>query len=55
GRAPSLAAIKEHLRGQLAGYKVPRDIVDVEQIVRSPSGKPDYAWARITAIGRLGA
>jgi acyl-CoA synthetase (AMP-forming)/AMP-acid ligase II len=50
GSSPTLAEIQEHLRGQLAGYKVPRGVVQVEQIVRSPSGKPDYRWARATAI-----
>jgi acyl-CoA synthetase (AMP-forming)/AMP-acid ligase II len=52
--APALDAIREQLRGQLAGYKVPRGVVSVEQIVRSPSGKPDYRWARAIAIERLG-
>ena len=36
----------EHSRGHLAGYKVPREIVLVDAIERSPSGKPDYRWAR---------
>ena len=53
GASPTLADIQEHLRGQLAGYKVPRGVVQVDQIVRSPSGKPDYRWARATAIDGL--
>jgi fatty-acyl-CoA synthase len=53
GSAPTLADIQEHLRSQLAGYKVPRGVVQVDQIVRSPSGKPDYRWARATAIDAL--
>jgi acyl-CoA synthetase (AMP-forming)/AMP-acid ligase II len=53
GAAPTLADVQEHLRGQLAGYKVPRGLVQVELIVRSPSGKPDYRWARATAIEAL--
>jgi hypothetical protein len=28
--------------------------VQVGKIVRSPSGKPDYRWARATAIEELG-
>jgi 3-oxocholest-4-en-26-oate---CoA ligase len=55
GAAPTLPEIKAHLRGQLAGYKMPRAVVQVEQIVRSPSGKPDYRWARSTAIEQLAA
>jgi fatty-acyl-CoA synthase len=30
----------------LARYKLPRTIVLVDQVVRSPSGKPDYRWAK---------
>ncbi len=37
------------VREHLAGYKVPKAIVRVDAIVRSPSGKPDYAWARDVA------
>ncbi len=35
-----------HCRKHLAGYKVPRFLHVVGEIVRSPSGKPDYPWAR---------
>ena len=34
------------------GYKVPRDVVLVDAIARSPSGKPDYRWAKATAVDR---
>ena len=34
----------------LARYKMPREIVFVDAITRSPSGKPDYRWAKATAI-----
>jgi 3-oxocholest-4-en-26-oate---CoA ligase len=33
------------VRGQIAGYKVPRCIWVVDAISRGPAGKPDYAWA----------
>jgi 3-oxocholest-4-en-26-oate---CoA ligase len=46
GAAPDLAAIEAHVRGQIAGYKVPRSIWLVEAIYRGPVGKPDYGWAR---------
>ena len=39
----------------VAGYKAPRDILVVDAIVRSPSGKPDYRWGKATAISRLAA
>lgn len=41
------------VRGHVAGYKAPRDILVVDVIVRSPSGKPDYRWGKATAISRL--
>ena len=44
--APDLAALQEHVRGQIAGYKVPRSIWLVEAITRTVSGKADYGWAR---------
>jgi 3-oxocholest-4-en-26-oate---CoA ligase len=45
GRAADLPAIEEHVRGQIAGYKVPRSIWLVDAISRGPAGKPDYGWA----------
>jgi acyl-CoA synthetase (AMP-forming)/AMP-acid ligase II len=45
GRTADLAAIEAHVRGQVAGYKVPRSIWLVDAISRGPAGKPDYAWA----------
>ena len=39
-------AIEEHVRRQVAGYKVPRSVWLVDVIGRAPSGKPDYGWAR---------
>jgi len=40
-------------RARLAGYKVPREIVVIDQIKRSPAGKADYAWAKQVALERL--
>jgi fatty-acyl-CoA synthase len=51
GAAPVLEDLAEHTRTQLASYKVPRGLVIVDEIVRSPSGKPDYRWARGVATG----
>jgi 3-oxocholest-4-en-26-oate---CoA ligase len=42
-------AIEEHCRAHLAGYKVPRQLIEVERVVRSPAGKADYQWARKVA------
>jgi acyl-CoA synthetase (AMP-forming)/AMP-acid ligase II len=51
GRAPTLEDIVAHCRAHVAGYKVPRELHLVEEILRSPSGKPDYRWARSVAAG----
>jgi acyl-CoA synthetase (AMP-forming)/AMP-acid ligase II len=48
GTAPTLDELTEHVRGHLAAFKAPRELVLVETIARSPSGKPDYRWARDT-------
>ncbi len=56
GAPPALDELADHVRGQLASYKVPRELVLVDAIVRSPSGKPDYRWARsVATAGDLGA
>ena len=53
GARPTLEAIRDHCHDKLAGYKVPRDIVLVDEIERNPNGKPDYAWAAETARAAL--
>jgi acyl-CoA synthetase (AMP-forming)/AMP-acid ligase II len=45
GATPSLEELADHCRSLLAGYKVPKHLVLVEAVVRSPSGKADYRWA----------
>ena len=42
-------SLRRDARARLSGYKVPREIIIVEEVVRSPSGKPDYLWARAFA------
>ncbi len=39
-------ALRKHVRAHLAGYKLPRRIWVVDTVVRAPSGKPDYRWAK---------
>ncbi|MDQ2677552.1 MAG: acyl-CoA synthetase [Actinomycetota bacterium] len=51
GAEVTVEAIDAHCRGKLAGYKIPRSVVVVDEVVRSPSGKADYRWAKATAIG----
>ncbi len=45
--------LRASVRERLAGYKVPKRIVLVENLVRSPSGKSDYRWARSVAEASL--
>lgn len=46
GAKPSLEEVNSVVREQVAGYKCPRSIWYVDEITRSPAGKPDYRWAR---------
>ncbi|WP_054814259.1 acyl-CoA synthetase [Nocardia arizonensis] len=41
-----------HVRAHLAGYKLPRRIWVAESVTRTPSGKPDYRWAKTHAESR---
>ncbi len=53
GEAPSVADLAEHCRAYVAGYKVPKELHLVAEVVRSPSGKPDYPWAGRVARGEI--
>ena len=46
GHDVTLDELAGHARTLVAGYKIPRELHVVDQIVRSPSGKPDYPWAK---------
>ena len=54
GATVTIDELADHAGVHLARYKVPRDLVVVDTITRSPSGKPDYRWARTLATERLG-
>ncbi len=43
---PGVAELREHCRLHLAGYKIPALITFSDSILRSPSGKADYRWAK---------
>ena len=53
GMVPTLDALDAHCRGYVAGYKVPKEVHLVPEVVRSPSGKPDYPWATKVARGEI--
>ena len=49
GASPDLEQLQEHARASLARYKVPRSLVLVDAVERTPAGKADYKWAREVA------
>jgi fatty-acyl-CoA synthase len=50
GRGPDEASLLEEAARHIARYKLPKAFVFVPEIVRSPSGKADYRWAKQTAV-----
>ncbi len=54
---PGTTATDEELREtaakELARYKLPRAVVFVDAVMRAPTGKPDYKWAKDTATAAL--
>jgi 3-oxocholest-4-en-26-oate---CoA ligase len=46
GTRPTLAELDSSVRSEIAGYKVPRSLWYVDEVKRSPAGKPDYRWAK---------
>jgi acyl-CoA synthetase (AMP-forming)/AMP-acid ligase II len=51
---PTLDALQAHVRATLAGYKVPRAMVVVDDIHRTGAGKSDYGWAAEVARDTAG-
>jgi acyl-CoA synthetase (AMP-forming)/AMP-acid ligase II len=46
GTSVTLAELDTFIRQEIAGYKVPRKVWWVDEIHRTPAGKPDYRWAK---------
>lgn len=46
GTRPTLTDLDAFVRTEIAGYKVPRSLWLVDEVKRSPAGKPDYRWAK---------
>jgi fatty-acyl-CoA synthase len=40
-------------RSRVAGYKTPRRVIVVDTVLRGANGKPDYKWAKDTALQDL--
>ncbi|HUS62374.1 MAG TPA: acyl-CoA synthetase [Acidimicrobiales bacterium] len=55
GLTPTLDELDAHCRSHVAAYKVPKEVHLVTEVVRSPSGKPDYPWAGKVARGEISA
>ncbi len=49
GAEPSLEELQAHCRENLAGYKLPRQLLLADTIPRTPVGKPDYRAAKVAA------
>jgi acyl-CoA synthetase (AMP-forming)/AMP-acid ligase II len=53
GRSIDADALATHCRASLAGYKVPKRMVVVDSLERSPAGKADYKQLREIAVSRV--
>jgi acyl-CoA synthetase (AMP-forming)/AMP-acid ligase II len=53
GSSLSEEALRDHCRGQLAGYKVPKQVLLVAAVQRTVAGKLDYRWAKQVAAQEL--
>lgn len=51
---PTVDDLRSYGRQTLSAYKLPKEIHLVDSMVRSPSGKADYRWAREVAAGTPG-
>ena len=54
GMSLANAELAEFAAQHLARYKLPKTTVLVDEMVRSPSGKPDYRWAKARALAARG-
>jgi fatty-acyl-CoA synthase len=54
GAAIDQSALIDFARTRLAGYKMPRQLVVVDQVQRAANGKSDYKWAKEVALAATG-
>ncbi len=54
GTAMGAEELRTFAARHIARYKLPKEIVFVAQVQRSPSGKADYRWAKARALQALG-
>jgi fatty-acyl-CoA synthase len=53
GCALTLGDLSEHVKGKLAAYKAPRNVVIVDTIGRAPNGKVDYKRLKAEALDSI--
>ncbi len=53
GASPEEDELRRHVRAQLAGYKTPKRIVQIDTVPRAPNGKADYKAAAAYATSEL--
>ena len=51
GRSVPAGDLQGFCRDRLTAYKIPRRVVAVDHVVRSPAGKADYPWAAALVAG----
>jgi acyl-CoA synthetase (AMP-forming)/AMP-acid ligase II len=51
---PTFDQLVAHSAERLARYKLPKEILFVDQVERGPNGKPDYGWAAEIAVSAEG-
>ncbi|WP_040788339.1 acyl-CoA synthetase [Nocardia paucivorans] len=51
-KRPTLEELRPVLTKEISSYKLPRSLWFVDEIKRSPAGKPDYKWAKAQTEAR---
>jgi 3-oxocholest-4-en-26-oate---CoA ligase len=51
----AVEVLREHCATRLARFKIPKDVLVVEQVRRLGNGKADYRWAKEFAVGGVKA
>jgi fatty-acyl-CoA synthase len=52
GKSASDDELAEACKSHIAQYKIPKAFIRVDKVMRSPSGKADYRWAKSVAAGQ---
>ncbi len=54
GERPTVEQLHDYGKELIAGFKLPKALCFVDEMVRSPSGKADYRWAKSVALEQHG-